>query len=271
MDCWICRTCAVEHADRPEVCAICADERQYLPVDGQQWTTLDELAAEGYRAQLRELEPSLHAVTTTPQAGIGQQSKLVSTPAGNLLWDPVGFVDDAIVEQVLALGEVRAVVASHPHMFGVQVEWSRRLGGVPVLVAEADLRWVARPDPVIETWTGDVELLPGVTLSQPGGHFPGSAVVHWADGADGRGVLLTGDTVFPNPDRRSFSFMRSYPNRIPLSGAVVRRIAQHLDRFRYDRVYGNFDNAIAFEARAALQWSAERHADWVDGVFDDLT
>jgi len=271
MTTWICRTCAVEHAEPIDVCAICADERQYLPVDGQQWTSLEQMAAEGYRAELREFEPSLHAITTSPQVGIGQQSKLVSTDDGNLLWDPTGFVDDAIVEQVLALGPVRAVVASHPHMFGAQVEWSRRLGGVPVLVAEADLEWVARPDPVIETWTDDVEILPGVTLTQPGGHFPGSAVVHWSAGAEGRGVLLTGDTVFPNPDRRSFSFMRSYPNRIPLSGAVVRRIAAHLDRFAYDSVYGNFDNAILGDARAILTWSAERHAGWADGAFDHLT
>jgi hypothetical protein len=32
-----------------------------------------------------------------------------------------------------------------------------------------------------------VEVLPGVALSQPGGHFPGSAIVHWAPGAEGRG------------------------------------------------------------------------------------
>lgn len=268
---WICRTCAVEHDHRVAVCAICDDERQYVPIDGQEWTTLPELTAEGYRAEMAELEPGLQAITTSPEAGIGQQSKLLHTRAGSLLWDPVGFVDDDIVQRVRALGEVRAIVASHPHMFGVQVEWSRRLGGVPVLVAEADLHWVARHDPVISSWTGDVEVLPGVTLTQPGGHFPGSAVVHWSAGADGRGVLLTGDTVFPNPDRRSFSFMRSFPNRIPLSGAVVQRIATHLDAFTYDRVYGNFDNVVATDARALLHRSADRHADWVNGVFDHLT
>jgi glyoxylase-like metal-dependent hydrolase (beta-lactamase superfamily II) len=268
---WICATCAVEHAGRPDVCAICDDERQYLPVDGQRWTTLDELAAEGYRTAMRELERGLHAITTIPEAGIGQTSKLLTTPAGSLLWDPVGFVDDDIVQRVLALGDVRAVVASHPHMFGVQVEWSRRLGGVPVLVAEADARWVARPDPVIETWADDVEIMPGVTLTQPGGHFPGSAVVHWAGGAEGRGVLLTGDTIFPNPDRRSVSFMRSFPNRIPLSGAVVRRVARHVDAFAFDRLYGNFDNAISTDAKAVVRRSADRHADWTDGVFDHLT
>jgi hypothetical protein len=268
---WICQTCAVEHADRIDVCAICADERQWVPAAGQLWTTLEELAADGHHAFLADLEPDLHAITTRPTTGIGQQSKLVRTPAGNLLWDPVGFVDAEIAARVRELGEVKAIVASHPHMYGVQVEWSRLLGGAPVLVAEADREWVARPDPVIETWSGDLEVLPGITLSQPGGHFPGSAVAHWEAGADGRGVLLTGDTIFPNPDRTSVSFMRSYPNRIPLSGAVVRRVAEHVGRFGYDRLYGNFDNSIEADARAIVQRSAERHAGWTAGDFDHLT
>src|SRR6266542_3382207 len=89
---WICRTCAVEHALRPEVCAICADDRQWVPAAGQAWTTLDELAA-GTRFIVRELEPELFGLATEPDVGIGQQAKLVRTPAGNLLWDPLGFLD----------------------------------------------------------------------------------------------------------------------------------------------------------------------------------
>ena len=42
---WICRTCAVESAERSDVCPICADERQWVPVTGQQWTTMGELGA----------------------------------------------------------------------------------------------------------------------------------------------------------------------------------------------------------------------------------
>jgi len=268
---WICATCAVEHAERPAVCAICADERQWVPADGQHWTTLDELAAGGLRTRVDELEPGLFGITSEPGAGIGQQSKLVVTSGGSLLFDPIGYVDDAAVEAVLARGPVAAIAASHPHMFGVQVEWSRALGGVPVLVAEQDHEWVARPDASIETWSGERELLPGVTLTQPGGHFPGSAVVHWADGAEGRGVLLTSDTVFANPDRATVSFQRSYPNRLPLSGAVVERIARHLERFAFDRIYGNFDNVIPSDARAVLRRSADRHIGWVRGDFDHLT
>ncbi len=268
---WICRTCAVEHAERPAVCAICADERQWVPATGQAWTTLAELAAAGERLVLEELEPDLFGLTSEPSVGIGQQAKIVRTPAGTLLWDPPGYVDAAAVEQVRALGPVVAIAASHPHMFGVQVEWSRALGGVPVLVAEADAHWVARPDPVIETWTGEREVLPGVVLSQPGGHFPGSAVVHWAAGADGRGVLLSGDTIFANPDRTSVSFMRSYPNRIPLSAAVVLRVAERVARRPFERLYNNFEGVIPADARAVVLRSAQRHAAWVRGDFDHLT
>jgi hypothetical protein len=270
-DFWICRTCAVEHAAKVDVCAICADERQWVPAEGQLWTTLAELTADGHHAEIADLEPDLYAITATPSTGIGQQSKLVRTTAGNLLWDPVGYADADIATRVLELGDVRAIVASHPHMYGVQVEWSRLLGGAPVLVAEVDLPWIARPDPVIEAWSGDLEVLPGVTLSQPGGHFPGSAVAHWQDGAEGRGVLLSGDTISANPDRTSVSFMRSYPNRIPLSAAVVRRVAKHVDRLAFDRLYGNFDNVIDSDAQEIVRRSAERHAAWVSGEFDHLT
>ncbi|WP_426310265.1 MBL fold metallo-hydrolase [Cellulosimicrobium sp. E-16] len=268
---WICRTCAVEHAERPGVCAICADERQWVPASGQAWTTLAELAAAGERLVLEELEPDLFGLTSEPSVGIGQQAKIVRTPAGNLLWDPPGYVDDDAVARVRALGPVVAIAASHPHMFGVQVAWSRALGGVPVLVAEADAHWVARPDPVIETWTGEREVLPGVVLSQPGGHFPGSAVVHWAAGAEGRGVLLSGDTIFANPDRTSVSFMRSYPNRIPLSAAVVLRVAERVARRPFERLYNNFEGVIPADARGVVLRSAERHAAWVRGDFDHLT
>jgi hypothetical protein len=267
----ICRTCAVEHDAAAETCAICADERQWVPAGGQQWVTADELSAAGHRVQVREVEPDLFGITVEPKVGIGQRSHLVRTPAGNLLWDVVGHVDEDAARRVRELGEVAAIVASHPHHFGVQVEWSRALGGVPVLVAEADMRWVARPDPAIRPWSGRIDLLPGVTLAQLGGHFPGSAVAHWAAGAGGRGVLLSGDTVPTNPDRATVTFMRSYPNRIPLSAAVAERIAGAVEQFSFDRIYDNFGNSIDSDARAAVRRSVERYTAWVRGDFDHLT
>lgn len=268
----LCRACAVEHAEPlPEVCRICADERQYVPPDGQRWVSLQDLQDDGTRAEVTELEPDLYGVSTDPTVGIGQLTKIVRTPVGNLLWDPIGYLDDTLVSRVVGLGPVAAIVASHPHMYGVQVEWSRALGGVPVLIADADREWVMRPDAAIETWSGTREVLPGITLLQTGGHFPGSACVHWAGGADGAGVLLAGDTIMANPDRVSVSFLRSYPNRIPLSAAVVDRVATLVTRYPFARLYSNFDNVVPADADAIVRRSADRHMAWVGGVFDHLT
>jgi hypothetical protein len=268
----ICATCAVEYSEpTPEVCPICADERQWVPSDGQHWTTFDELAAAGQALTFTDNEPGLTGIATDPTVGIGQTAQLISTPAGTLLWDPTGYVDDAAVARVLEQGPVLAIAASHPHMFGVQVEWSHRLGKVPVLVAEADREWLGRTDSVVEFWSGSRQITDGLTLYQVGGHFVGSGVAHWAAGAGGGGVLLTGDSVFPNPDRRSVGFLRSYPNKIPLSGAVALRIVDQLEALAYDRIYGNFNNTIDADAKAVMRMSAERHAAWARGDFDHLT
>jgi hypothetical protein len=267
----ICRTCGVEHAEAVQVCAICDDERQWVPEGGQQWATLDELASGGHAIQVRELEPGLYGVTSVPSVGIGQQAHLVVTTHGNLLWDPPGFIDDEGVGRIRGLGEVAAVASSHPHMFGVQVEWSRALGGVPVLVSEPDVGWVARPDPAIRPWRGPLEVVPGVTLHQLGGHFPGSAVAHWSAGAGGAGVVLTGDTIQANPDRKSTTMMRSYPNRIPMSAAVTERVTRALETLAFDRIYDNFGHTIDTQAREVVRRSADRYIAWVRGDFDHLT
>jgi hypothetical protein len=268
---WVCETCGVEHSEAVGVCAICADERQWVPADGQKWATLEELRQAGCRVEIAELEPDLFGITVEPKVGIGQQTHLVRTPAGNLLWDPVGYLDDAAVSRVRELGEVTAIAASHPHMFGVQVEWSKALGGASVLVSEADADWVQRPDPVIKTWTGRYEIAPGLTLHQIGGHFPGSSVVHWTAGAGGQGVLLVSDTIHSNPDRATVTFLRSYPNRIPLSPAVVQRITRAVTQLPFDRIYDNFGRPIESGAAVAVTRSAARYSEWVRGDFDRLT
>jgi glyoxylase-like metal-dependent hydrolase (beta-lactamase superfamily II) len=268
---WLCRTCGVEHSTASGVCAICADERQWVPSEGQLWATLDQLVAEGMRSVVWDVEDGLVAIGSSPAFGIGQLGKLVCSDAGNVLWDPSGFVDDDAVAAVVDRGPVIGIVASHPHMFGAQVEWSRRLGGVAVYVNAADADWVMRPDPVIQLWSDSLTLTPALTVVRVGGHFPGSSVACWTDGAGGRGVLLTGDTIFPNPDRRTVGFLRSYPNRLPLSAAVVQRMAATLAPLRFDRIYGLFSNAIDTDGHGVVQRSAERHAAWVRGDYDHLT
>ncbi|WP_343991617.1 hydrolase [Terrabacter terrae] len=271
---WICETCGVETADLPEppgACAICEDERQWVPEDGQHWTTLERLRAAGTRVSVTEVERDLWGLRAEPAVGIGQQTMVVRVPEGVLLFDCVGYVDEAAVEHVQSLGPTLAVAASHPHMYGVQTEWARALGDAPVLVAAPDAEWVRRRDPLVELYDERREVAPGLTLHRVGGHFRGQAVVEWVAGAQGRGVLLAGDAVFPNPDRRSVSFMRSYPNRIPLSGNVVQRVATQLEGLHFDRHYKNFGAVVPTAAKAVLRSSADRHAAWTRGDFDHLT
>jgi hypothetical protein len=83
-------------------------------------------------------------------------------------------------------------------MFGSQVAWSHRFGDVPVLVLSADRGWVQRDDPVITEWPGVETVLPGVTLIEVGGHFPGASVARVAR-PDRRGDLLVGDSIMPTP------------------------------------------------------------------------
>ncbi len=85
-------------------------------------------------------------------------------------------------------------------------------------------------------------------------------MLHWAPGEVGDGVLLTGDTLQVVADPCRVSFMYSYPNLLPLSAATVRRIADALQGWRIDRVYGfNVGRQIIEEGGAAIEHSARRY------------
>ena len=260
---YLCATCGVQFAASPAppaTCPICDDERQYVPPGGQRWTTLAHLRA-GHRNAFQRLAPDLLGVATTPQFAIGQRAILIQTPAGNYLWDCVSLIDPATVDLLQALGGVRGIALSHPHFYSSMVEWSQALGGVPILLHQADQAWVMRPDPAVKFWDGPTyALAPGLTLIHCGGHFAGSTALHWAAGADGRGALFTGDTLQVAQDQRSVSFMRSYPNLIPLSAAAVAHIAAMVAPFAFERLYGGWwDRVIETNAAAAVQASATRY------------
>jgi glyoxylase-like metal-dependent hydrolase (beta-lactamase superfamily II) len=264
MEHYICRTCGVEFAEsdsEPASCLICDDERQYIGFDGQQWTTMDEMRAAGYRNEIREEEPGLIGISTTPRFAIGQRALLVQTNAGNILYDCITYLDDETIGAVNALGGIQGICLSHPHFYDSMVTWSHAFDGAPIYIPEADRQWVPRPDPAIEYWDGEPrELLDGVTLIQTGGHFDGSAVLHWRDGADGRGALFVGDSITVVPDRRYVSFMFSYPNLIPIDADEVRQIVASVDEYPYDRIYGGWwDRNVMSGAREAVQRSADRY------------
>jgi glyoxylase-like metal-dependent hydrolase (beta-lactamase superfamily II) len=235
---------------------------------GQAWTHFDEIRAAGQGYDIRELEPGLTGMRCEPPLGIGPVGYLVQTAAGNVLWDCPSFVDEAIVGEVRARGGLAAISASHPHFYGAMSDWSEAFGGAPILLPEADQEWVLRADSRISHWQDRIELLPGLTAIRCGGHFEGSSVLHWPAGAGGLGALFTGDTMYVAADPRWVSFMRSYPNLIPLGAAAVRDITAAVSPLRFDRIYGNpgWDRFIASGAAEAVSRSAARYLEAIGPV-----
>jgi hypothetical protein len=261
MPAWICTTCGVQHADTdtpPGHCAICADERQYVGWNGQQWTTMAQIG-QTHTTVVREEEPDLLGIGVEPAYAIGQRALLVRTPDGNVLWDCVSLLDDTARSRIESLGGISAICMSHPHFYAAHIEFADAFDA-RVLIPRADEQWIRRPSPRIELFDDAVELVPGVTLVRIGGHFDGAAVLHWAAGADGRGALLTGDTITVVQDRDWVSFMWSYPNLIPLDEATVLGIARRVEPFEFDRVYGGWwGRVVVRDGPGAIRRSADRY------------
>lgn len=253
-----------ESNEPPPACPICQDYRQFVNWEGQQWTTLDDLRRAHHNV-LKPEGPSLTGIGTEPRFAIGQRALLVRRPGGNILWDCVSLIDDATVDSIRTLGGLAAIAISHPHYYSSVVEWSRALGGVPAYLHNADRRWAMRPDPCIVFWEGETRVIAdGLTLIRCGIHFEGGAVMHWPEGAAGRGALLTGDIFQVVMDRRHVSFMRSYPNFIPERPSVIRRALQAVEPFRFDAIYGAWwCQNIEADAKAVLARSAERYLEVV--------
>ena len=120
----------------------------------------------------------------------------------------------------------------------------------------------------MKLWQGDtLKLWNGVTLVRCGGHFPGGTVLHWQGGADGKGIVCAGDILSVTTDRKWVSFMRSYPNFLPLSAREVVPIGAALKPFAFDVIYGHyFDRVIAKDAKAVLEKSVERYLAAINGT-----
>ena len=269
----VCVTCGTQFDESPSPpsrCPICDDIRQYVPPGGQAWTTLDALRRQ-HRNSYRALEPQLLGIGMTPEFAIGQRALLVRSPGGNILWDCISLVDEATVDLLNGIGGISAIAISHPHYYTTMVEWSHAFGHVPVYLHASDRQHVQRLDPVLQFWHGETRPLhDGVTLVRCGGHFAGGTVLHWPAGAAGKGALLSGDILQVTMDRRYVSFMRSYPNLIPLSAAAVDRIVSAVEPFTYDRIYGAWwDRHIETDAQRVVAESRDRYVQFLERADPD--
>jgi hypothetical protein len=234
MEEYICVTCGTQYppaAEPPAACPICDDPRQYVPPDGQRWTTMAQFAAKHENA-VRD-ERDLVGIGTEPSFAIGQRALLVPYGDSNLLWDSISLLDDATAAEVERRGGLAGIAISHPHYYSSMVAWAHRFD-CPIHLHAADAEWVMRPDEAIRHWDGErLELGHGITLIRGGGHFPGGTILHRAEGD-----LLVGDIIQVIPDRTHVGFMWSYPNLVPLPDTEVQRIAATVEPFAFEAIYG---------------------------------
>ena len=254
----ICATCGVQYSAPRDDCPVCEDARQWVPIDGQEWTTYEELAAAHHNVIRAEGE--LTGIGTSPRFAIGQRALLVPHGERNVLWDCITLLDDATVSEISERGGLSAIAISHPHYYSAMVDWAHRFE-CPVLLHEADREWVMREDSAIEYWSGETYALgEDLTLIRCGGHFAGGTVLHRP------GELLSGDIVQVIPDRDWVSFMYSYPNLIPLPETSVRAIATALAPYAFERIYGAWwGTVIAHDSSEIVRRSAQRYIDALHG------
>jgi hypothetical protein len=269
MPLFICTACGTQYpesAQPPAQCVICEEERQYVPPRGQTWTTLEALS-KSHMNGFHEYDTGIIGIGSQPSFAIGQRALLVRTGGGNVLWDCIATLDAATVDMIKGLGGLKAIAISHPHFYTTMVEWARAFD-CPIHLNAADSGWIIRKDSAIKLWNGDtLKLWDSVTLVRCGGHFPGGTVMHWARGAGGRGIVCSGDILTVATDRKWLSFMRSYPNFIPLSAREVEHIGKALAPFQFNIVYGHyFDRVIAKDAKLVLEKSVARYIAAINGT-----
>ena len=266
MENFICLQCGAqfaETAEPPSRCLICEDERQFVRHTGQEWTTLERLRVDHHN-RMEEEGPQLLGIGTEPEFAIGQRALLLQSPGGNLLWDCISLLDDQTIAEVNARGRIRAIAISHPHFYSSMIEWGERFDS-EILLHSADRAWVMRTSPRIRFWEGStLSLWDGLTLINLGGHFEGGTILHWPKGAEGKGALLTSDIITVVQDRRHVSFMRSYPNLIPLGASAICSIIERIEPFPFEQIYGGWRQAnVLADAKAAVAQSAERYLRWI--------
>ena len=274
MQAFICTTCGTQYppsTEPPQSCPVCEDERQYVAPAGQGWTTQEKLGKSHVNGW-HQYTPDIIGIGTQPRFAIGQRALLLRTAQGNVLWDCLSLLDDATVTLIEALGGLKAICISHPHFYSATSDWSRAFD-VPVYINAADRSWVRRTDGDFRFWEGDrLELMPDVTLIRAGGHFPGSSMLHWGGGAGGRGIVCASDTAYVAPDQKHVTFMRSFPNFLPLPARNVEAIAAALEPFAFDMMFGNFiESVIETGAKEAVKRSVERYLAAIapGNMFDD--
>lgn len=274
LDYLLCNACGTQYPvtgdkDECKICDVCIpmslprttigtdpqqDPRQFVPPEGQTFTTLRKLQALSYQNVWWQdtIEPRIWSVRTEPQFAIGHRAELIQTSAGNILMDLIPYLDQPTIDKIQSLGGLKAIIISHPHYYCTWADWSRTFN-CPVYVGLPDKEWLER----VDTEGADLRFLTdtytpikldgrdtGAMAVIAGGHFPGSLLMLWEKS------LFIADTIFTVPSATnpvpgkpgviSFSFFWSIPNRIPLHPDDILMIWNKVKDLDFDKCYGAF-------------------------------
>ena len=221
---YCCANCGFwqRHFERPSSCPMCLDARHVVPRDG--WRFLDVTEARvAWPTHGEELEPGAWRFWNDPVEGIGPSSYLLTSKAGNVVFEGCSVFDEAALAHIDRLGGIAVLSASHPHSYGALWQLQERFDPELALAA-ADFAWSAA---LRVTWPFDdhLEVLADCALHRTAGHFDGHAVLH--DRA--RRLLLCGDALkfeLDPADRRratTISAHKAFVRGVPLTPAELRR------------------------------------------------
>ena len=100
----LCSTCGTQFpvSSTVEICLICAEERQYIPITGQSWTTHRELLRK-HTTRIVQLNENLYEIVIEPTFAIGQRAFLVISQKGNVLWDCIPLLDHKTINFIKLL------------------------------------------------------------------------------------------------------------------------------------------------------------------------
>ncbi len=257
----ICIACGTQFPNinkAPEFCPICSDDRQYVPENGQTWTTLDDLS-NNYSVITRKIDDGLYELKMNPTFAIGQRALLVLSPGGNILWDCIPLLDKPTTEFIKSKGGLKVIAFSHPHFYSTMNDWAE-IFDCPVYIHQNDEQWIVNRGNRVTLWSGkEKELWDGIKLINIGGHFPGSSILH-IPSLSSEGVVLCGDTFVISPSKRHVAVMHSYPNKIPLPLNEIQRIKERMRLLQFDTMHGWIDSqSIYSEAKLIMENSLAKY------------
>ncbi len=257
----ICTTCGTrydnEHFDE-KICPVCADDRQYVNLNGQQWTSYAEMK-DSHSLYFNKLRDDIYEISIRPSFAIGQKGHLILHPEGNVLWDCLPFLDEAAASFINKLGGLKAIAISHPHYYSLMAEWANYFG-CPIYLHEKDRKWVFDNEENIHFFSEEkLKLSEGIEIVNTGGHFPGSTVLHYTT-EKRPATLFGGDTLYLSLHKKHFSAMYSYPNNIALDRKELFSCFEKLKALNFDVFFGAFSWQNLYEGAGKIfEKSLERY------------